>query len=86
MDGFVEVSIPVEAELAQMLTNRREREDMGRYISRMLRERRSQFDRLMAAMDAFADDAARNGLTQEIIDEELRAYKLERAARNNRAG
>ena len=77
MDNIVEVSIPVEAAAAAALRDLRTREAVGRVVSRMLRPSDAA-DPLLAAMDWLGAEAARRGLTQDILDEELAAYNSER--------
>jgi len=77
MDNTVEVSIPVEAEAAAILGDARAREAIGRLVSRMLRPTEDA-DPLLAVMERLSAEAARRGLTQNILDEELAAYNAER--------
>ena len=77
VDNIVEVSIPVEAAAAAALRDVRIREAVGRVVSRMLRPSDAA-DPLLTAMDRLGAEAARRGLTQDILDEELAAYNSER--------
>lgn len=77
MDNTVEVSIPVEADAAAALGDVRAREAIGRVVSRMVRPS-ADADPLLEAMERLSADAARRGLTQAILDEELAAYNAER--------
>jgi len=72
MNDTVEVSIPVEAEVAPALADARTREIVGRML------RPASADRLLEAITRLKADAHARGLTDEIIDEELAAYNAER--------
>lgn len=72
----VDVAIPVEAGVAAALDNAATRALAGRLVSRMLQP--ASVERLFDTMDALAADAARRGLTEEILDAELAAYNAER--------
>lgn len=76
--GVVEVSIPVDEQTAEDLRYPDLREAVGRIVSRMMERRRSNVVRLFGVMDRFAAEARANGLTDEIIAEELAAYNAER--------
>jgi hypothetical protein len=80
MDKTVDVTIPVEPEAAAALADARNREAIGRLISRVLRPRSgpSPLARAIAAMKA---DARAAGLTDVEIDAELAAYNAERRNR-----
>jgi len=84
MSATVEVSIPVDAEAAAALGDLRNREAVGRIISRMLR-RQVGIDPLLDVMDRLAAEAAGRGLTQDILDEELAAYNAEHRERGGKA-
>ena len=77
MDNLIEVSIPVEPEAAAALADARNREAVGRLVSRLLRPRSgpSPLARALADMQAEAKAA---GLTDADIDAELAAYNAER--------
>lgn len=79
MDDRVEVGIPVEADAAAVLGDARARKAIGRVVSRMLRPSEDA-DPLLAAMERLTAEAARRGLTQAVLDEELAAYNAERRA------
>lgn len=85
MDNTVEISIPVEADAAAILGGARAREAIGRVVSRMLRPNEDA-DPLLAVMERLSADAARRGLTQAILDEELAAYNAERREPGSIAG
>jgi hypothetical protein len=77
MDRTVDVTIPVEPEAAAALADARNREAVGRLVSRVLRPRSgpSALARAIAEMKA---DAMAAGLTDADIDAELVAYNAER--------
>jgi hypothetical protein len=77
MDKTVDVTIPVEPEAAAALADARNREAVGRLVSRVLRPRfgPSSLARAIAEMKAEARAA---GLTDADIDAELAAYNAER--------
>ena len=85
MDNTVEVSIPVEADAAAVLGDARAREAIGRVVSRMLRPSEDA-DPLLVVMERLSAEAARRGLTQAVLDEELTAYNAERRAPGSPAG
>lgn len=77
MPGTVEVAIPVEAEAAAALTDARQREAIGRIVSRILRPQPGQ-DPLLDAMQRLGADARAKGLTPQILADELAAHKTQR--------
>ena len=83
MSDSVEVKIPVEREAAAALRDERNRNAVGRLISRVLRPHSgpSELARAIAELKAEARAA---GLTDDEIDAELTAYNAER--RNRDAG
>jgi len=85
MDGMIEVSIPVEPAVAAALDSPQKREAVGRAVSRMVR-RGGEAHPLIAAMERLSAEAARRGLTDDIVDQELAAHKAEQRARANGAG
>ena len=76
MDKTVDVTIPVEPEAAAALADARNREAVGRLVSRVLRPRSgpSPLARAIAEMKAAARAA---GLTDAEIDAEVAAYNAE---------
>jgi hypothetical protein len=80
MDRTVDVTIPVEPEAAAALADARNREAVGRLVSRVLRPRSgpSPLAEAIAEMKAAARAA---GLTDADIDAELAAYNAERRDR-----
>ena len=77
MTNTVEVPIPLEPEVAAELVDAESRAAAGRLLSRLLKPRKHD-DALTDAMDLFAAEARANGLTPEILNQELAAHKLER--------
>ena len=80
MDKTVDVTIPVEPEAAAALVDTRNREAVGRLISRVLRpvSGPTPLARAIAEMKAEARAA---GLTEVDIDAELASYNAERRDR-----
>lgn len=83
MDKTVEVTIPVEPEVAAALADARNRMAVGRLVSRVLRPRsgRTPLAHAIAAMKAAARTA---GLSDADIDAELAAYNAERRSGKGR--
>jgi hypothetical protein len=77
MGNTVEVSIPVEPEVAAALQSAHNREAVGRLISRVLRPRPGN-DPLVEAIAALKAEVRASGLTDLEIDAELHAYNAER--------
>jgi hypothetical protein len=77
MDNMVDVTIPVEPEAAAALADARNREAVGRLISRMLRPRSGPSPLAAAIADLKAAVRAA-GLSDADIDAELTAYNAER--------
>ena len=82
MDRTVDATIPVEPEAAAALADARNREAVGRLVSRVLRARSgpSPLARAIAELKAEARAA---GLSDPDIDTELAAYSAERRDRSN---
>jgi len=80
MDNTVNVIIPVEPEAAAALADARNREAVGRLISRVLRPR-SGPSPLAQAIAEIKADARAAGLTDADVDDELAAYNAERRER-----
>jgi hypothetical protein len=80
MDGTVDVTIPVEPEAAAALADARNREAVGRLVSRVLRPR-SGPSPLAEATAELKAEARAAGLTDTGIDAELAAYNAERRNR-----
>ena len=80
MDNTVNVTIPVEPEAAAALADARNREAVGRLISRVLRPR-SGPSPLAQAIAEIKADARAAGLTDADVDDELAAYNAERRER-----
>ena len=77
MDKTVDVVIPVEPDAAAALADLRNREAVGRLISRVLRPASGPTPLAQAIADMKAE-ARSAGLTDADIDAELAAYKVER--------
>jgi hypothetical protein len=77
MDNTVDVTIPVDAEAASALADARNREAVGRLVSRVLRPR-SGPSPLAQAITELKVAARTAGLTDADIDAELAAYNAER--------
>jgi hypothetical protein len=77
MDKTVDVTIPVEPEAAAALTDERNREAVGRLVSRVLRPASGPTPLAQAIADMKADARAA-GLSDADIDAELAAYNAER--------
>ena len=81
MDKTVDVTIPVEPEVAAALVDTRNREAVGRLISRVLRPRAGPSP-LAEAIAELKAEARAAGLTDADIDAELAAYNAERRDRS----
>lgn len=77
MGNTIDVTIPVEAEVAAALKDAHNREAVGRLISRVLRPRPGD-DPLVEAIAALKAEVRASGLTDAEIDAELDAYNAER--------
>ena len=76
----VDIPIPIDANVASGLDDAVTRAKAGRLVSRMLHE--VLVERLFRTMDAISAEAARRGLTDEILDAELAAHNAERREQN----
>ena len=72
----VDVLIPVEVGVAAALDDAAMRALAGRLVSRMLQP--ASVEGLFEVIDAISAEAAKRGLTDEILDAELAAYNAER--------
>jgi hypothetical protein len=81
MDKTVEVTIPVDAEAAAALADARNRDAVGRLISRILR-RHAGPTPLAQAIAELKAEAHQAGLSDTEIDAELAAYNAERRDRS----
>lgn len=77
MENLVDVTIPVDAETAKALVDPERRAEAGRYITDLLRRRRLAESLAEAIADAKAEARA-NGVTDEMVDAELAAWRAER--------
>ena len=69
MDDLVDISIPVDAETAKVLGSPARREAAGRYLSGLVKSRR---------IPDLVAEAIANGLTDEMVDAEIEAWRAER--------
>jgi len=76
MPDTIPVTLEVEPAAAAALDDPATRARIGRLVSRVLQP--TGVECLIAAMDEFAAEAERRGLTEEILEEELAAYNAER--------
>jgi hypothetical protein len=76
MDNTIDVTIPVEPEAAAALADTRNREAVGRLISRVLSSRSGPTP-LAQAIAALKAEVRQAGLTDAEIDAELAAYNAE---------
>jgi hypothetical protein len=77
MDNPVDVLIPIDAEAAQALQDPARRAAVGRYISHLLKGEGIR-SVVAAAIAELKQEAHANGLTDEDVDEEIRAWRAER--------
>jgi hypothetical protein len=76
----VDIAIPVQASVAAALDDAGVRAMAGRLVSRMLQP--ASIEILFNTMDAISAEAARRGLTDDILEAELAAYNAERREPN----
>lgn len=77
MDGLVDVVIPVNSEAAKALQDPAERAAIGRYVSLLIKDGGLPAA-IAKAIAELKQEARANGLTDEDVDEELRAWRAER--------
>ena len=77
MENLIDVTIPVDAETARALVNPERRAEAGRYISDLLRRRRV-VESLAEAIAGAKQEARGNGVTDEMVDADLTAWRVER--------
>jgi hypothetical protein len=77
MVNTIDVTIPVEPEVAAALQDAHNRQAVGRLISRVLHPRPGD-DPLIEAIAALKAEVRAAGLTDAAIDAELDAYNTER--------
>ncbi|MBE7157669.1 MAG: hypothetical protein INR62_04415 [Rhodospirillales bacterium] len=75
----VDVTIPVDADVAPALENALTRSLARRLVSRMLEP--PSIEHLFEVIDAMKAEAHRRGLMDEMFDAELEAYNAERRER-----
>ncbi len=66
----VDVTIPIEADLAGDVSDR-QRQALGHFVSSLLRQRRRKIPAVEEGIRQLKTAAHANGLTDELIDEEL---------------
>jgi hypothetical protein len=76
MSETVDVTIPVDAEAARALESPARREAAARYLSGLLKRR--AHDVLAEAIGELKGEARTRGLSDEVIDAELQAWRAER--------
>lgn len=79
MDSTVDVTTPLDAEVARALDSPARRKAAGRYLSGLLRDGRIR-DVLAKAIADAKTEARANGLTDEDVDAELEAWRAGRQA------
>ena len=77
MDDMIDISIPVDAETAKLLESPARREAAGRYLSGMVKSHRIA-GLLAEAIAELKREAHANGLTDEMVDAEIEAWREER--------
>ena len=80
MPKTIDITIPVEADAAAALRDVRNREAVGRLVSRVLRPQAGPSP-LAQAIAALKADARGAGLSDADVDAELAAYNAERRER-----
>jgi len=81
MDNTVDITIPVDAEAAAALVDERNRQMIGRLVSRVLRPASGPTPLARAIADMKKEPRAA-GLSDADIDAELAAYNAERRTRS----
>jgi uncharacterized membrane-anchored protein YjiN (DUF445 family) len=77
MDDRVDVTIPVEPEIARALESPEQREAAGRVLSSLLKD--GHLRDILAEVIADAKrEAHANGLTDDAVEAELQAWRAER--------
>lgn len=74
MDNMVDVTIPLDADVAKALESRARREAAGRYLSGLLKDGRAR-EILAEAIAEAKHEARASGLTDEDVDAELAAWR-----------
>ena len=82
MDDIVEITVPVEREVADALADPRKRDAVGRLISGVVRSYLGR-NALAEAIAELQAEARAAGLTDADIDAELAAYNSERRDRDH---
>lgn len=76
MDDMVSIPIPVDAETARLLESPARREAAGKYLSSLIKTGRIS-DLLAEAIADVKREAHANGVTNEMVDAELEAWRAE---------
>jgi len=79
MEKTVDVTIPIDAEVARTLESPARREALGRYLSELLKGGRIR-DALAEAIADAKGEARATGLTDDDIDIEIEAWRTGRRA------
>ena len=79
MDQTIEVPIPLDAETAKTLDSPARREALGRYLNGLMRTGRLR-DALAEAIGEAKREARASGLTDDVVDAELAAWRADRKA------
>jgi hypothetical protein len=74
----VEITIPVPDDVADKLATEEARRWAGEQVASLLRAKETAADDLYEVMERIADKARASGLTPEMVEEELAAYKASR--------
>jgi hypothetical protein len=77
MDGTIDVPIPLDPEAARALDQPERRGAAGLYLSAMLHHGSGELA-LAEAMYAIKRELRANGVTDEMVDEEIEAWLAER--------
>lgn len=77
----VEITIPVPADVAEELLAANALQWAGEQLAQIVSDRKQAADRICGMMEDLAAHARAAGLTPEILEEELAAYKASRSRR-----
>jgi hypothetical protein len=77
MANTIDMTIPIEADAARALQDPARREAAGRYLSGLLRAGGLR-DALGEAIADAKREARGNGLTDQVVDDELKLWRSER--------
>ena len=79
LESMVNITLPVDEAVAAALATPAQLLAAGRYLSEIVRGQNPRF-KLIEAMVLLGQEAQANGITDEIVDAELKAWRAERAA------